>query len=270
MRSSSRTPLTQSSPPPPLFDNLFVSLASFLPPAYPGQVGINPIPLKWGASTPEERGPIVASRQPKSLKVRNAIGAYSGSYSIYRALAAASGLIDPNHKPDYTNTEPPVTIPHNPSWDDKTKIVALDPYGHLVPTAYKSYLDAGIDARPTIAITRAHIKLNDFDDAVNAGDLEVDGKIVVPCPTEWINQNRMNSAAAKTARAADDAAVKHVGHAQFDAGVEINVSKAAVEPVWYLPGVAERFGISKSVVGRLGLDAVPPRRPGGGIADIVA
>ncbi|BGP11559.1 hypothetical protein JCM10049v2_007468 [Rhodotorula toruloides] len=212
---------------------------------YPGQVGINSIPLKWGAATPEERGPVVASRQPKSLKVRNAIGAYSGSYSIYRALAAASGLIDPKHKPDYTNTEPPVTIPHSPSWDDKTKIVALDPYGHLVPTAYKSYLDAGIDARPTIAITRAHIKLNDFDDAVKAGDLEVDGKIVVHCPTEWINQNRMESAAAKTARAADDAATKHIASAQFDAGVEINVSKAAVEPVWYLPGVAERFGITE-------------------------
>jgi hypothetical protein len=246
---------TQSSHPSSTSSS---ALASFFPPAYPGQVGINPIPLNCGASTPEERGPVVASRQPKSLKVRNAIGAYSGSYSIYRALAAASGLIDPNHKPDYTNTEPPVNIPHNSSWDDKTKIVALDPYGHLVPTAYKSYLDAGIDARPTIAITRAHVKLNDFDDAVKAGDLEVDGKIVVPCPTEWINQNRMNSAAAKTARAADDAAVKHVGHAQFDAGVEINVSKAAVEPVWYLPGVAERFGISESVVGRLSLKAVPP------------
>ena len=26
-------------------------------------------------------------------------------------------------------------------------------------------------------------------------------------------------------------------------GVEVNVSKAAVEPVWYIPGVAERFGV---------------------------
>ncbi len=29
-----------------------------------------------------------------------------------------------------------------------------------------------------------------------------------------------------------------------DPGVELTVSKAAVEPVWYLPGVAERFGMS--------------------------
>ena len=28
-----------------------------------------------------------------------------------------------------------------------------------------------------------------------------------------------------------------------DPGVEISISKAAVEPVWYLPGVAERFGM---------------------------
>ncbi|GAA5863486.1 hypothetical protein JCM8547_007259 [Rhodosporidiobolus lusitaniae] len=217
---------------------------------YPGQVGINPIPLEWGAKSSEERGPVVASRQPKSLKIRNAIGAYSGSYSIYRALAAASGLVDPNHRPDYTNTEPPVDIPHNPSWDDKHKIVALDPYGHLVPQVYKSYLDAGVDARPTISVTRAHIKLNDFDDAVRAGTLEVDGKVVVPTPTEWINQNRATSAAAKTARTDDDEAAKKRADAQFDAGVELNVSKAAVEPVWYLPGIAERFNITEGALRR--------------------
>lgn len=67
--------------------------------AYPGQVGIHPIPLNWGAPTAAERGPVVASRHVNSLKVRNAIGAYSGSYSIYRALAAACGLIDPSHRP---------------------------------------------------------------------------------------------------------------------------------------------------------------------------
>ncbi|POY75469.1 hypothetical protein BMF94_1371 [Rhodotorula taiwanensis] len=217
---------------------------------YPGQVGIHPIPLKWGAETAEERGPVVASRQPNSLKVRNAIGAYSGSYSIYRALAAAAGQIDPNHRPDYFNTEPPVSVPPNPAWFDKTKIVTLDPFGHLVPQAYKSYLDAGIDARPTIAITRAHIKLNDFDEAVRAGELEVDGKVVVRTPTDWINQNRAESAAAKTARSADDVAAQHMSHAQFDAGVEINVSKVACEPVWYLPGVAERFGVSEGTLRR--------------------
>ncbi|GAA6013444.1 hypothetical protein JCM10207_008848 [Rhodosporidiobolus poonsookiae] len=217
---------------------------------YPGQVGIHPIPLEWGASSSEARGPVVASRQPKSLKIRNAIGAYSGSYSVYRALAAAAGLVDPSHRPDYTNTEPPVQIPHNPAWDDKHKIVALDPYGHLVPQVYKQYIDAGIDARPTISITKAHIKLNDFDEAVRQGTLEVDGKVIVKVPTDWINKNRLESEAAKTAREAGDVAAENKHAGIFDAGVELNVSKAAVEPVWYLPGIAERFGIKEGELRR--------------------
>lgn len=85
----------ESVPPPPLSTHALTHCAT----AYPGQVGIHPIALNWGASTPEERGPVVASRHPTSLKVRNAIGAYGGSYSVYKALAAACGLIDPNHKP---------------------------------------------------------------------------------------------------------------------------------------------------------------------------
>ncbi|ORY76247.1 GTP cyclohydrolase N terminal-domain-containing protein [Leucosporidium creatinivorum] len=217
---------------------------------YPGQVGIHPIPLKWGAPSSAERGPVVASRHVNSLKVRNAIGAHSGSYSIYRALAAAQGLIDPNHRPDYTNTEPPVDITWNPSWDDKTKIVSIDPYGHLAPQVFKSFFDAGVDIRPTISVTKAHIKLIDMDEAVRSGSLEVDGKIVVKTPTEWINANRAASAEAKSARAEDDAASKQTLYSNFDAGVELNVSKAALEPVWYLPGIAERFGITEGALRR--------------------
>ncbi|GAA5907167.1 uncharacterized protein JCM6883_006166 [Sporobolomyces salmoneus] len=217
---------------------------------YPGQVGIKPIPLNWGAETADTRGPIVASRQPNSLKIRNAIGAYAGSYSIYKALAAAAGLIDPNHRPDYTNTEPPFEIPHNPNWDGKHKIVAIDPYGHVVQTAHKKYLDQGIDVRPTISITKAHLKLNDFDEAVRAGTLKVDGKIVVNTPTDWIKQNREATEAGRTARAEDDTAAIKSLSGTSDAGVEINTSKVALEPVWYLPGVAERFGVSEGTLRR--------------------
>ncbi|GAA5875213.1 hypothetical protein JCM16303_005047 [Sporobolomyces ruberrimus] len=217
---------------------------------YPGQVGIHPIPLNWGAESAEARGPIVASRQPNSLKVRNAIGAYAGSYSIYKALAAAAGLIDPNHRPDYTNTEPPFTIPHNSSWDGKHKIVAIDPYGHVVQTAHKSFLDKGIDVRPTISVTKAHLKLHDFDEAVRAGSLEVDGKVVVHTPTDWIKQNREATEAGRTARAEGDAAAAKQPNGVLDAGVEINTSKVALEPVWYLPGIAERFNVSEGTLRR--------------------
>src|ERR671939_14639 len=49
------------------------------------------VKLRWGAATPEERGPVVAS--PAEPRHRNAIGSYSGAYAIYRALAVATGEV---------------------------------------------------------------------------------------------------------------------------------------------------------------------------------
>ena len=134
---------------------LIPTIFLFLFLAYPDQTGIKPIHLHWGAPTPELRGPILVSRQPGSIKLRNAIGAHSGSYSIYRALAIAIGTLDPSHKPDYSLTEPPVPIPFQESWADPKKIVSFDPWGHVVAQVFKDQLDAGMDARPSIAITKA-------------------------------------------------------------------------------------------------------------------
>jgi len=84
----------------------------------------------------------------------------------------------------------------------------MDPYGHLAPWLYKDYIvQEGVEIRPTIAVTKAHMRLPELEQSVRDGKLEVDGKIV------------MN---------------------EFG---ELAVTKFAVEPVWYLPGVAERFGI---------------------------
>ena len=78
----------------------------------------------------------------------------------------------------------------------------------------------GLDIRPSIAVTKAHIKLSEIDETSRKGDILVDGKIVLKS-APLLNADGTTSNA--------------------DPGVEINVSKAAVEPVWYLPGVAERF-----------------------------
>jgi hypothetical protein len=147
--------------------------------AYPDQVGITPSPLKWGAADPSERGPVICSRVPSTIKHRNAVGAHSGSYSIYRALSIAMGSLSPSHKPDYNLTEPPVAIPPQPAWSDPKKIVSFDPWGHLVPSVFKKDLDAGLDVHPSIAITKAHIKLSETDESARKGDLVVDGKIVL-------------------------------------------------------------------------------------------
>ena len=140
-----------------------------------------------------------------------AIGAHGGSYSIYHALALAINELDPNHKPDFTNTEPAATIGPFPSWSDPKKIVSMDPYGHLAPWLYKKHIDQeNVEIRPTIAITKAHMKLPELEQSVREGRLKVDGKIV------------MNESG------------------------ELAVTKFAVEPVWHLPGIAERFGIGEN------------------------
>ncbi|OBZ68838.1 Uracil-regulated protein 1 [Grifola frondosa] len=197
---------------------------------YPDQHGIKPYNLQWGATDASVRGPVIPSRLPSSIKQRNAIGAHSGSYSIYRALAIAMGTLSPSHKPDYSKTEPAVPIPPQPAWSDPSKIVSFDPWGHLVPQVFKHEIeDLGLDVRPSIAVTKAHMKLSEIDEAARKGNLAVDGKILLKSQS-LVNPDGTESTA--------------------DPGVEIAISKAAVEPVWYLPGVAERFGISEGLLRR--------------------
>ncbi|HEY9798088.1 MAG TPA: hypothetical protein V6D30_20820, partial [Leptolyngbyaceae cyanobacterium] len=57
--------------------------------SHPGRTGEKPIPIHWGESDPLKRGPIVGTLITPAH--RNVIGTHSGSYSIYRALAVASG-----------------------------------------------------------------------------------------------------------------------------------------------------------------------------------
>ncbi|KAI1437252.1 GTP cyclohydrolase N terminal-domain-containing protein [Xylaria sp. CBS 124048] len=178
---------------------------------YPKQLGINPIPLNWGAPV-DERGPVVVSRSSSTIRKRNAHG---GSYSIYFALALASKQLNVNHRPDFTNTEPAANIGPFPQWTDKKKIVAMDPWGHLAPWQYANVIQKeNVDIRPTIAVTKAHMKLPELEESVRSGRLVPDGKVCL------------------------------------NATGELAVTKFAVEPVWYLPGVAERFGIDEGVLRR--------------------
>lgn len=182
---------------------------------YPGQSGIDPIPLAWGEANPARRGPVVVSRMQSTIRRRNAIGAHGGSYSIYNALAVASSNLDLDHKPDFTNTEPATNIGPFPQWGSAKKIVAMDPFGHLAPWLYKDLMQTeNVDIRPTIAVTKAHMKIPELENSVKAGRLKPDGKICL---------NELG---------------------------ELAVTKFAVEPVWYLPGVAERFGIDEASLRR--------------------
>ena len=162
-----------SSDPKPVVPSSKIILTT-----YPGQSGIDPVPLLWGDPDPHRRGPIVVSRAKATVRRRNAIGAHGGSYSIYYALAVASKNLNVDHRPDFTNTEPAVKIGPFPQWGDSKKIVSMDPFGHLSPWLYSDLIQReSLDIRPTIAVTRAHMIMPELENSVRSGRLTVDGKI---------------------------------------------------------------------------------------------
>ena len=168
--------------------------------------------LKWGAPTAAERGPVVASLTNPAQ--RNAIGTHSGAYALYRALAVASGKLDRDHRPDLTDTSPAEEIGPHPQWADPDKIVSLDPWGHMVAAVFAAELKAGIDLRPSIAVTKARINMPEMKDAVAAGRLVPDEKVLF-------------------------------------ANGDVRVTKAAIDPVWHLPGIARRFNVAEGQLRRV-------------------
>jgi GTP cyclohydrolase II len=179
--------------------------------SHPGKLGPQPTPIHWGHSDPQQRGPVIATLT--HMGQRNAIGTHSGSYAVYRALAVASGSLEPDHRPDLTNTSPAEIIGPYTNWANADKIVSLDPFGAVVHQVYANFYAEGYDIRPTIAVTKAHINFPEMHEAVAAGRLKVDGTIL-------------------------------------RAGGVLVVTKAAIEPVWYLPGVAKRFGVDEGILRR--------------------
>src|SRR5207237_10001155 len=91
---------------------------------------------------------------------------------------------------------------------DSCTIVSFEPHGHLDGEVFADEIRAGIDARPTIAVTTARIDLPEIRQRIASGDIIPDGRVVL------------------------------------DTG-EIRVTKAAIDPVWHLPGIAARFGVAE-------------------------
>jgi GTP cyclohydrolase II len=149
---------------------------------------------------------VIAS--PADPRQRNAIGSYSGAYAIYRALAVATRALARDHRPDLTDTAPAGQIMPQPQWAEPTKIVSMDPWGHLVGEVFAEHIRADIDVRPTIAITTARLAMPELRPLLTEGRLRVDGQVLL------------------------------------DSG-EIRVTKAAIDPVWHIPGLAARFGVAE-------------------------
>jgi GTP cyclohydrolase II len=169
-------------------------------------------PIRWGATDPKERGPVIGSvTNPAD---RNVIGAHGGSYSLYRALAISARAMSALARPDLRNTHPTAEIGPHPQWSEPGRIVSLDPWGHLVGQAFRGEIAAGIDVRPTIAITKARLNMPEILSAMGAKRLKADGGVL---------------------------------HRSGD----ISVTKIAVDPVWHLPGIAARFGCAEGELRRI-------------------
>ena len=175
--------------------------------SHPAPGGKLNFPIHWGAPSARERGPVIGTvSRPQD---RNVVGTHGGSYSVYRALAVSSGALDPIRRPDLTNTHPAATIGPFLQWSDPERIVSLDPWGHLVAENFATEIAEGIDIRPSIAITRARLDLPELKAAIEAGRLKHDDEVV----------HKSGS---------------------------VSVVKIAIDPVWYLPGLAKRFATTEN------------------------
>jgi len=174
--------------------------------SHPKHYSAEPMTLKWGAATSEERGPVVATLSKPQF--RNAIGCHSGATAVHRAVAVAKSLMPPSRPLELAATHPTARIGPFPSWRDPHKMVSIDPWGARVLDAFPSAAERGVDLQPSIAISDAALNIIEIREAVAAGRLKPDGKVLTA-----------------------DGVVHGV--------------KCSVEPVWWLPGVAKRFGITE-------------------------
>jgi GTP cyclohydrolase II len=179
--------------------------------SHPGAGTPTRFPISWAAPSARQRGPVIGT--VAAGPDRNAIGAHGGSYALYRALAVSSGALNPIVRPDLTNTAPMIDVGPHPQWSEPGRIVSLDPWGHRVAVDFRGEIAEGLDLRPTIAVTRARLTIAEFAEGVTRRRIAVDGEVV---------------------RASGD----------------IAVTKAAIDPVWHLPGIAQRFGVAEDALRR--------------------
>src|SRR5205823_9946573 len=137
------------------------------------------------------------------------VGSYAVADAVYHTLAVATRALARDHRPDFTDTAPATLIGPHPQWGNPAKIVSLDPWGHLVGEVFAEHIRAGLDIRPTIAITRARIATPELRPLLADGTLRPDGEVLLE-------------------------------------NGEIRITKAAIDPVWHLPGVAARFGVTEA------------------------
>jgi GTP cyclohydrolase II len=125
----------------------------------------------------------------------------------------AAGNLGRGHRADLTNTSPTDLIGPNPQWGDPERSSRSTPGAPRLPTCSATSSRRVTTFRPTIAVTKAHIHLPEVRQAIAFQRLHPDGGVLLE----------------------DGSAV---------------VTKIAIEPVWWLPGVAKRFKVKEAELRR--------------------
>lgn len=176
---------------------------------------LQPPKLNWGATTPEERGPVISG--PRSAEWRNVSGITHASDSVHLAVNEAMRNFSYTHRPalDFTNPHFDLAKNQSEAWG---QIVSLDPFGGDPQRFFQEYLDKGYNVQPNIAVTTANLyDVPEVKAAVAAGEIKLES--------------------------ADDP--NSVVYEQ-DGRINVRTHKLRIDPVWHLPGIAKRFGVSES------------------------
>ena len=140
---------------------------------------------------------------------RNAIGVPTGNCAPYRAIGALRDTLATEHVADYSLTAPVAEIGQHPAWFEPGRIVTLDPFGHMAARAFSTEISQGRSIRPSIAIAAGTLEIPEIAIALRDRRLTADGEVLL-------------------------------------ADGQAKVTKIAIEPVWYLPGIASRLAVSEA------------------------
>ncbi len=180
--------------------------------SHPEPGGKARFPINWGAASARERGPVIGT-----VSTCGGPQCHRQPWRLLCALSRACGFRR------RTRSDPPARSHQYLSGREHRPVRAMERAGpHRLarpvgpswrPKPSRRKLPKASTSGLTIAITKARLDLHEMQSAVAAGRLKADGDIV-------------------------------------HANGSIAVTKIAIDPVWYLPGIAERFGCTENALRR--------------------
>lgn len=181
------------------------------------------VPIHWGASTAQERGPLIV--RDGNGYAKNVIGNWGGPYGIFYEIARAKGEITQFHTPDLSrstfvplprpNGEAELAAKEGAGIFDPTKLVTLDAFGFRPHEYFGELMQDGAQIMPMVSATPDEMRLERIVDEVKSGKMRPDGVVVRQDP---------------------------------NGDVYVQCTKIATNPVWHLPSIAQLFDVPQDTL----------------------